>query len=116
MHACSRRIIWHLGGAYSGLELSRGIKQGCPLSATMCYIALDPVLRRALLIAYRPLGITVGYMDDLAQCIADMVSVASDILRLFECGQSCVCVCGRAVELLQVRGRAFVGGGLGGGA
>ena len=58
------------------VPVTRGVKQGCPLSALLFNLILDPVLRAVASNA----AVCLGYMDDLAIVIEDPTK-AEDILQ-----------------------------------
>ena len=65
---CKTTPVNKKGDEFSGrVPVSRGVKQGCPLSGLLFNLVLDPVLKEAI----SDVSICLGYMDDLAIIIED---------------------------------------------
>eukprot|EP00959_Pyramimonas_sp_CCMP1952_P205893 4305690-Pyramimonas_sp.AAC.1 len=69
------------GGVFSGYYITRGIKQGCPLSGILDAIAADQIFR-CLLVALSPLARPLAFAGDIGIVSANLVQSLPVALRL----------------------------------
>ena len=76
------------GKMFNGPMLRGGVRQGCPLSAILFALAIDPLLR--LLEKLTPLGdILRAYADDLAAVFHDWTITLPKLEPIFEAFRKC---------------------------
>ena len=66
------------------VPVSRGVRQGCPLSSLLFNLVLDPVLQAAS----GPGSLCLGYMDDIAIIVDNPENVPQTLSRTAEVAQS----------------------------
>ena len=81
-------FIRRQGITFVAFDIINGILQGCPLSATLFDVALDPLLRQILhYIPYNPLlpmEVLVAYLDDIAMVLSNIFTQFPLLLMIFE--------------------------------
>jgi hypothetical protein len=71
------------GEIFDGINMTSGIKQGCPASGSIFALALDPFIRYLLLQLPSPLHLTVAFADDIAIASRHLFKILPKILSAF---------------------------------
>jgi endonuclease/exonuclease/phosphatase family metal-dependent hydrolase len=79
---CYAAILFN-GEVYDGINITSGIKQGCPASGSLFALSLDPFIRHLLVQLPMPVHLIVAFADDIAIASRQLMKALPIILREF---------------------------------